>query len=878
MISVEQKLQIKDAILSLGYTNQMFQENFSFLGRKGTTTADMIAFGDLRHFDLETACIGVHYSQNGNLQILDDFRMLAIPYGFVAYENKVEIWPLSSEGIEKHKKIECSYEQLNTYLQKNRISFARSTIMKAKNQGRQLSFAEIDMALLYQWGFNTTKKKLKLNIESAIENARTKVDNSQLNNLTKISIRLLAASILQDKRYIDVPFNLYNNAIETLKLAQEKYSNYFRTEDTQIFDKYFLDDLLYDIRAGSCIFTNLTTEMLDHLYQYAFVNDELRKELGIYATPPKLARMIANNLPFEDIRPEELYLLDGTCGSGSLLVAGHKRIYDLLSVSKSEKEKHKYLSDHILGVDKDAFAAEISGLSLLHESLPSGNSWKIKIKDFTKITLNDFDARPSIILANPPYREVRGESHIEKAIPFIEKNLDLLIDYGLMAIILPETFLQKSSCKNIRKRILEECEIFEIWQLPEGIFDESASATTVLFLRKNLLKPKIFPVRVGRVVKNDRNEFINRGYKSFSYIFPNQGNWNSEQNTFQIIPNIFQNLWEKLFKFQKLGEIAEIRNGINPGSGREDHFCHDNPPKGWKKWLNGPSAIRHFLIDWENQRKSSNRPFGNRYVYWPGDLEKPRKNLKEFFEGKNCKIIINARRNPNTRWRIAAAIDDVGYYPSYDLHLIFNLKEDIGLEELTAVLNHSIVTAFVDDHIRAKYSNINLLEQIPIPKFHECQKSELKKLVRELMQESNSRQSIQIQLKIDDIVNKAYGLTDDEKKALRDAGFIREKVYATAYQSTFPEQTWIVTGIVEDVNAKDKKMKVWFRGFTDEAIKVVIPRNMPGWALRPNTSFKAEIPFEDRYNPDWAKLYNFRPMRYSYMSEEELLRNLESRG
>ncbi len=874
MLSLEHKNQIYNAVLSLGYTNEMIREDFSFLGHSGKSTADMIVFGSARHFDLETACLGINYSQNNNFKILDDFRMLAIPYGILAHECKVEIWPIGSKGPKRQQKQDCSYEELSDYFTKNRIHFSPTSILKAKEQGRQLSFADLDMGSLCDWGFNANKQKLKFNIEAAIENAKLKLPEKYFDKLTQITIRLLAASILHDKGYVNTSTDY--SASDLLKSARDLYPKYFSVEDIKVLEENIIEKILEDIRFGGCIFTNLTTEMLDHLYQYAFVDEKSRKEFGIYATPRKLAQMMANNLPVEDIRLDELYLLDGTCGSGSLLVAGHRRIYDLLPVFKSEAEKHLFLSNHILGVDKDPFAAEIAGLSLLHESLPSGNSWKIYKSDFARIEVKDFPDKPSLILANPPYRELRSESHIEKAIPFVAKNLDLLVDHGLMAIILPETFLQKSSCKDIRKRILNECEILEIWQLPEGIFEVSSSATTILFLRKNLAKPKSFPVRVQRILKDDKKEFINRGHASFSYLHPNQDDWNSEHSDFEINPKILRKLWEKLAKFTKLGEIAEIRNGITPGPRRKEHFCYDDPPKDWKKWLNGASALRPFIIDWINQ--SQKMSDGNRYVNWPGKLYRPITELKAIFEAKNEKIIINARRSPNTRWRITAAIDDVGYFPSYDLDLIFNLNNSWSLEEIVSILNHAVINACIDDHIRSRDFELSRLKQIPIPEFNDQQKNELKSLVRKLMQYPNPTQ-LDVIKKIDDIVDQAFGLTEDEKILLKNAGFVREKTEIKSDLKTFlPDRTWIITGIVEGIDVKKNKIKVWFRGFGDEAIEINVPEKMPGWALRIETAFKAEIPFEDRYEPDWSKLHNFNPVRYSYMSEEELLMRIAERG
>ncbi len=216
MLSFDRQLQIKEAVISLGYTKEMIRDNFSFLGCNSRTTADMIAFGSERHFDLGTACLGIHFPQNGNSQILEDFRMLAIPYGILAYPDNVQIWALNNNGI--GNKFERSYDRIGEFFIEHRSAFSPTAILKAKEQGSQLSFANLDMGLIYKWGFDATKDKLKSNLEKAIENAASKLQKKQLPDLSKVSIRLLAASILQDKGYLKTS----QNAIELLKSAQSE--------------------------------------------------------------------------------------------------------------------------------------------------------------------------------------------------------------------------------------------------------------------------------------------------------------------------------------------------------------------------------------------------------------------------------------------------------------------------------------------------------------------------------------------------------------------------------------------------------------------------------------------------------------------------------
>ena len=133
-------------------------------------------------------------------------------------------------------------------------------------------------------------------------------------------------------------------------------------------------------------------------------------------------------------------------------------------------------------------------------------------------------------------------------------------------------------------------------------------------------------------------------------------------------------------------------------------------------------------------------------------------------------------------------------------------------------------------------------------------------------------------IQIDEILDRAYGLSDEEKTCLKESGFVRKGFDEDNFEKEkkiFPNKTWIITGIVEDIDASRNKVQVWFRGFGEDAVEIPIPREMPGWALRTDVAFEAEIPFEQRHDPDWSVLHNFQPIRYSYMDEEELLAKLD---
>ena len=72
---------------------------------------------------------------------------------------------------------------------------------------------------------------------------------------------------------------------------------------------------------------------------------------------------------------------------------------------------------------------------------------------------------------------------------------------------------------------------------------------------------------------------------------------------------------------------------------------------------------------------------------------------------------------------------------------------------------------------------------------------------------------------------------------------------------------------------------VWVRGYNDsEPFELSIPENLPGWALRPEAAFQAEISW-DRRNSErllTGDFTNFQPLDFSYSEPEELVALLQN--
>ena len=85
---------------------------------------------------------------------------------------------------------------------------------------------------------------------------------------------------------------------------------------------------------------------------------------------------------------------------------------------------------------------------------------------------------------------------------------------------------------------------------------------------------------------------------------------------------------------------------------------------------------------------------------------------------------------------------------------------------------------------------------------------------------------------------------------------------------------WPITGQVLEVDAENDVLTLWVRGYNEEQpLRAKIPESMPGWALRQDVMFQAEIPWESRESEQLlvSEATNFRPLDFSYTSTEELV-------
>lgn len=711
----------------------------------GRQHVDLIAFADVQHFDISTACIAVELklSKQNHLAILEKLSYAGAPIALFALTNHVEVWPVVSPGSQLPEAPQrLSYKQLPNYFRQHKEELSPRSLLNAKQGGRQLSFIDVDSSLE---GFAraTTKKTLVKQFTGAIASVPREIRADYPEDITRLAIWVLAARILQDKlgyqHDVYGDFRAVESIVPLLETAQNFFPNYFTGvwEHIEQVGTEALENF-YEGLSREFTFRSLTNDMLAYFYENTLVSKEMRENLGVYYTPQKtIAERILRRLPVEDLPLEERTVLDGTCGSGNLLLAAYDRLSNLLPYRWTHDERHEYLVQRIWGIDIDPFACEIARLSLLLYSLPEGNSWNIKSGDVFQDTPQDlFGGRPSVIVGNPPFKEPRSVEgkRVQTAALILDRYLEWLKPNGLLGVVVPITLLQNESGRDVRNRLLSNFDVMEVWHLPEGTIPGSSAATAVILARKLSQLRSQVDVRLTRIEKLGREQIDSQQELSRAYTAPyliSQEHWFSERQS-KMESSPFDHIWDRVSSNLPAIDphFCGIFNGVIPGrQARSTHFSKEPIGERSRKVLyknTKGDVLKPFQINWANQT--------TKYIKYPSnELERPRS--PEHFELRS-KLVMNATRNLNSPWRFYAAIDTQRLIVTENFHYI--LPREASVEELVAVLNSMVANAWYSSFNYQRDINLTQLKQLPFPYFSEQQSKEILLLVRQIQREVQS--------------------------------------------------------------------------------------------------------------------------------------------
>lgn len=878
-----------DGISQLGFPREGMLQNYEYSFRDQRFRVNSMVFAHSLHRNpAEYASFTVFNPANrlSEYEIVEFLSYTSAPFHLIHREDRFSLWgtKFKENRIEAQPvAADITYENLTNVLAHYSEDFNPKRIIDVK-QGRDQFinpiFSGLNTLQLSLWTLDVTADLLEDHFRAAVNILRSYQIPEEM--LLDLATQLLGITILRDTRALGHSEFLLRDFIsldQLLDVAVEQFPKYFKADLFRQYDRAAA-------RAYSTLskisYAAFAPDMLSRLYKTAY-SREKRKELGRYDTPLYLTRQIWDNIPVEYLAPNKRITADMTCGWGSFLIAGHDRLSNLSDIEPSK------LSHMLFGNDIDTFTSKLAGLALL---LYSGtDSWNIDHSDALNWNWLS-DTRPNIIVGNPPFSGDRKKgSHRVSKTPKREQEANHYLDYaidrltpdGYMAMLMPQSFLAAEASPGLRKKLLENCDLWEIWELPNGVFPGVSQETIVLFAKKRSDAKKLLdlPTRIRNVQKKTLKAFREKSVFSTSVIAPSQNKWDEASrpsegstNTHIIDYRLFLNeaTW-KIIQAENipLNSIARLIQGTVRGKKLENKRFLNYPNPIKVPWLTGSKKAmpQRFFIDYHAAQ----------VLVYPNDLEEPRYDDRDIFEEN--KVLLSSLTDPSWGKRIKVAIERNGYYVSDSFWAIAPRPDiqntHITVEVLAAVIDWKVSNGWIVENQKTKNITKRALASIPFPQNltdHDAQ--HITGAVRLLEDPSISLEAKRdAEDRIDQILKRAYKLEDEVYERLD----LIEKwdllPIITIDEVPADHSNWLVNGITEDIFADKNQIKLWLEGFSSSQV-VDIVANMPGWMLRPNAAFRTKIP---RYSLRNGNLQDvswgtFLPQTYTYLDEDELFDEL----
>lgn len=268
-------------------------------------------------------------------------------------------------------------------------------------------------------------------------------------------------------------------------------------------------------------------EGLGNLYEGLLEKNANEKKSGAgqYFTPrPLIDSMVAVMKPtLDDI------IQDPAAGTGGFLIAANRAIRAQSNPDAwTESQQRKYSRNTFYGME---FVQDTHRLALMNLILHGLDSDPKDAGIWYGDTLGDDGTRlpkASLILTNPPFGTKKGGGlptrtdftfpTSNKQFAFLQHIYRGLRSGGRAAVVLPDNVLFESNVgRDIRRDLMDKCNLHTILRLPTGIFYAQGVKTNVLFFTRgqtdkgNTKEIWVFDMRANMPNFGKRTEF-NRGY------------------------------------------------------------------------------------------------------------------------------------------------------------------------------------------------------------------------------------------------------------------------------------------------------------------------------------------------------------------------------
>jgi N-6 DNA methylase len=717
---------IERAMRNIGYRDDLLRRPYTYtdvLLREQETrsdrTIDLAGFAHNPH-TYRNACIGVVVSNgpSGTVNVSQHIA-LGAPMIFEIDGPEVNRWKIAARG-EPELKERFSADNIERAFDVNRNKWEPGSILAAKTMieppgAIQLDFVDAGLMPFLE-GRNFEKLDYLLrDILTKCTKIYRKINHRKptFTELFPLAFRFIAAKVFRDRGYPG-PWTS-NDALVALQGIEAHYKvGSEQLPPSAIHDRTVIDPI-WDTVCGLFRIPNFSEDDLALSFEKTFITPQNRRDLGTHSTPPRVAEYIVRKLPFHTIPEDERRVLEPFSGHGRFLVAAMKRMKELLHGDLSEKQRHDYLVQRLVGIELEAFAVEVCRLSLMMADEPNPNGWRLHHEDV--FATNRFDTeleKASIVLCNPPFenfkpskRQQYGEDLLAQKPAEVLRRV-LKTPPKLLGFVLPSLFTSGTSYRALHKQLATNYGSVELVALPE-VFNYS-DATSVLLLASDF-QTRAVPVsvtcrKVGEGTSRDAFMYygvepppITRIIQEAELARPDFALW---------IPSL-SSIWEYLGGYPQLSSVlSEWHRGVEwlPASKKRgtkiDKYISDVEKPGYFKGIaRAENRLQQYRLKVTPTQYLSRRPQDQHTNAYDHPWNRP-------------KVVCNASRKGRGVWRVAAIADEkqLGFSSRF---IAFWPKENISIYALAGLLNSPICNAFLKANESGSLNRLVTFGSLPIP-------------------------------------------------------------------------------------------------------------------------------------------------------------------
>jgi hypothetical protein len=688
----------------------------------------------------------------------------------------------------------------------NAIMFIRAI----EDNHKRYQKLNVDNVILSQ--YHILEEAQQLNIINLLETSLLKL------GVEDMPTYLLDLSILN-------PINSFNK-IDLYRLIKDFYINQYNSYysyDFSIMSKHAISKIYEKYVSILQVEETLQLAMFPKI-----PIESINKAFGAFYTPQYLTRFfsryIQNSLSHNQFT--NIKILEPSVGSGIFLRTIAELQLELIAPAFDQQINKIYSNLYGIDIDENACQASKLSLSLLYLLLKNEFPPQINIVNADTIEyilenkeFNNFD----VVISNPPFirpeqqnnkRKIQIKEYLngdakgkaDEYLAFLKLGLDLLKPGGLGLYILPYSFLLNSSASILRKRISEECNIKFIADLSAiQVFGDTGVYVILLVFQK---RAQNFPIESNVRILKCRN-FVGNALEDVlkGNILSNQfydiheiDQISLNENEWILLPGKEYRLNKKLSSLPKLDSQLDIKSGII--SGNDPVFLVD------KLFLKLTKSQEKILVPLMSDREMQSYKVNSKvekHIIYPfidgkkldiNTLKEKYPTIYDYLNKRKSSLIksqkenwweLHRARNPKDILSPKIMTPYLSIAPKFSIDLegkyavshgtFIKLKDDEydtdKLIMFLGIMNSTPFYWYLSSHSHKVNNQYNKLEaktlkNVPIPDIDKADKRDLFKLIKLVKERLNStsNDSFNLEVEIDAIVCKLYGLTDEEIKIL----------------------------------------------------------------------------------------------------------------